>query len=156
MSGTVKPVPEGYHTATPYLIVKGAAAAIDFYRRAFGAREHQRMEHGGRIGHAEIQIGDSRIMLADEHPETGIVAPAAAGGCPVGILLYVDDADAVFRRAVEAGAQVERPLADQFYGDRMGGVRDPFGFRWYIATHVEDVAPEELGRRAQAAMQGES
>lgn len=150
MAGNVKPIPEGYHTATPYLIVHDAAAAIDFYKQAFGAVEHHRMEERGHIGHAEIRIGDSPIMLADEHPEISALGPASLGGSPVGILLYVKDVDAVFKRAVAAGATVERPLADQFYGDRMGGVKDPFGHRWYIATHVENVSREEMQRRMTA------
>jgi PhnB protein len=136
----VKPIPEGYHTATPYLIAHNAAAAIEFYKNAFGATELFRMaQPDGRIGHAEIQIGDSHIMLADEFPEMGIHSPQHYGGSAVSILLYVADVDAVFAQAVAAGAKVDRPVADQFYGDRNGGVIDPFGHRWFVATHIKDV-----------------
>lgn len=150
MSGSVKPVPDGYHTATPYLIVNGGAAAIEFYRRAFGATEIMRIEHQGKIGHAEIRIGDSPIMLADEYPEMGARAPQALGGSPVSIMLYVDDVDAVVERALAAGAKLQRPVADQFYGDRTGSVEDPFGHSWHVATHIRDISPEELQRRAAA------
>jgi PhnB protein len=151
MPGRVRSIPEGYHTATPYLIVKGAANAIEFYKQAFGAREVMRMpQPDGRIGHAEIQIGDSRVMLADEHPEMGIVSPQALGGSPVHILLYVENVDSLFQQAMDAGAKVKRPLQDQFYGDRMGGVTDPFGHLWFLATHKEDVSPEEMQKRAAA------
>ncbi|HEY7789561.1 MAG TPA: VOC family protein [Vicinamibacterales bacterium] len=149
MSKVVRPIPEGYHTVTPYLIVKGAARAIEFYTRALGATELYRMSDGERIGHAELQIGDSRVMLADEYPERGIHAAAPGkGGCSM--LLYVEDVDAVVDRAVQAGATLERKPEDQFYGDRSGGFVDPFGHRWYVATHVEDVSPDELERRAKA------
>lgn len=152
---TVKPIPEGYHTVTPYLIVKNAARAIEFYKKAFGATELMRMaEPSGRIGHAEIRIGDSPIMLADEVPEMGFRSPESLGGSPVSILLYVEDVDAVFSQAVATGAKVQRPVADQFYGDRTGGVTDPFGHIWYIATHKEDVSPEEMRKRAAAAGRG--
>jgi PhnB protein len=148
----VQPIPEGYHTATPYLIVKGAASAIEFYKKAFGATELLRMvQADGRIGHAEIKIGDSPIMLADEFPEMGARGPQSLGGSPVSILLHVEDVDALFSQAVAAGAKVLRPVQDQFYGDRSGGVTDPFGHLWYIATHKEDVSPEELKKRAAAA-----
>ena len=151
----VQPVPEGYHTATPYLIINGAASAIEFYKKAFGATELMRMPGpGGRIGHAEIRIGDSPIMLADEAPEMSFRGPQSLGGSPVSILLYVEDVDAVFDQAVAAGAKVQRPVADQFYGDRTGGVTDPFGHIWYIATHKEDVSPEEMQKRAAAAGRG--
>ena len=151
----VRPIPEGYHTATPYLIVKGAASAIEFYKKAFGATELLRMvQADGRVGHAEIKIGDSPIMLADEFPEMGARGPQSLGGSPVSILLYVEDVDALFSRAVAAGAKVLRPVQDQFYGDRSGGVTDPFGHLWYIATHKEDVSPEELKKRAAAAGRG--
>jgi PhnB protein len=154
MTTAVKPVPDGYHTATPYIICRGAAKAIDFYKQAFGAEELMRLAGpDGKIGHAEIRIGDSPIMLADEHPEMGAVSPQSIGGTAVGILLYVPDVDAVFRRAIAAGATVERPVEDKFYGDRMGGVIDPFGHRWYIGTHKEDLSTEEVTRRA-AAMAG--
>jgi PhnB protein len=155
MTNKVKPIPEGYHTATPYLIVTGAAKAIEFYKSAFGADEIMRMpQPDGRIGHAEIKIGDSTIMLADEFPEMGARSPQSLGGSPVSILLYVEDVDTVFAQAVAAGAKVQRPLADQFYGDRTGGVTDPFGHVWYIATHKEDVSEEEMKKRAAAAGHG--
>jgi PhnB protein len=149
----IKAIPEGYRTATPYLIVRGAADAIEFYKRAFGATEMLRMaDPQGRVGHAEIRIGDSVIMLADEHPAMGYRGPRSLGGSSVSILLYLDDVDAVFDRAVKAGAKALRPVANQFYGDRSGTLEDPFGHVWTIATHVEDVAPEELKRRADAVM----
>jgi PhnB protein len=155
MAQASRPIPEGYHTATPYLIVKGAAGAIEFYKKAFGATELLRMaQPDGKIGHAEIKIGDSPIMLADEFPEMGARSPQSLGGSPVSILLYVEDVDRVFNQAVAAGAKVARPVKDQFYGDRIGGVTDPFGHQWYIATHKEDVAPEELKKRAAAAHGG--
>ena len=147
-------IPHGYHTATPYLIVKGAARAIDFYKQAFGATELVRMPGpGGTIGHAEIKIGDSPIMLADEVPQMGYRSPAALGGSPVSIMIYVEDVDQVVDRSVKAGAKLERPVADQFYGDRNGTIHDPFGHVWTIATHKEDVSPEEMKRR-MAAMAG--
>jgi PhnB protein len=145
-----KPIPEGYRAITPYLIVQGAAQAIDFYKHCFGAIETVRMpDPKGKIGHAEIKIGDSMVMLADEHPEMGYRGPHSLGGSSVSILLYIDEVDAVFERAVKAGATVMRPLADQFYGDRSGTLQDPFGHLWTIATHIEDVAPEEMKRRMQ-------
>ncbi len=148
-----KPIPEGYRTVTPYLIVKGAAEAIEFYKRAFGATELLRMaDPHGRVGHAEIKIGDSVIMLADEHPAMGYRGPRSLGGSSVSILLYLEDVDAVFERALEAGAKAQRPVANQFYGDRTGTLEDPFGHVWTVATHVEDVPPEEMRRRAEAAM----
>src|SRR5437763_8407638 len=141
----VKPMPDGYHTATIYITVKGAAKALDFYKKAFGAQETMRFEGpGGTIGHADIKIGDSHIMLGDENPQFGAISPATLGGTPAGICLYVKDCDALYNQAVAAGAKVERPLANQFYGDRAGTVVDPFGHKWTIATHVEDVAPEEM------------
>jgi PhnB protein len=146
----VKPVPDGYHTVTPYLIVDDGAKALEFYTRAFGAQELFRMDNGGKIGHAEIQIGDSRIMLADEHPEIGARAPRSVGGTPVSLMLYVDDCDAWVARAQQAGATITQPLEDKFYGDRMGGIEDPFGHKWHIGTHKEDVSPEEMQRRAAA------
>ena len=146
-----RPKPEGYHTATPYLIVKGAAAALDYYKKAFGARETMRFAGpDGTIGHAEIKIGDSPIMLADEHPDMGYRGPQALGGSPVSILLYVEDVDRWFERAIAAGGKVMRPVADQFYGDRTGTLIDPFGHVWSISTHVEDVSLEEMQRRAKA------
>ena len=148
-----KPIPDGYRTATPYLIIKGAAEAIEFYKRAFGAAELLRMaDPQGRVGHAEIKIGDSVIMLADEHPAMGYRGPRSLGGSSVSILLYLEDVDAVFERALEAGAKAQRPVANQFYGDRTGTLEDPFGQVWTVATHVEDVPPEEMRRRAEAAM----
>lgn len=151
MTRSVQPIPQGYHTATPYLFVNGAAKAIEFYKRAFGATELFRMtQPDGKVGHAEIKIGDSPIMLADEFPEMGARSPQALGGSPVMIYLYVEDVDAVFTQAVAAGAKVTRPVKDQFYGDRSGGVTDPFGHLWYIATHKEDVSSEEMKRRAAA------
>jgi PhnB protein len=152
-----KPIPDGYRTATPYLIVKGAAEAIEFYKRAFGATEMLRMaDPQGKVGHAEIKIGDSVIMLADEHPAMGYRGPRSLGGSSVSILLYLEDVDGVFERAVKAGAKAQRPVMNQFYGDRSGTLEDPFGHVWTVATHVEDVAPEELKRRAQAAMKSAS
>jgi PhnB protein len=150
---TVKPIPEGYHSVTPYLVAKNASAAIDFYKKAFGAQELFRMEApGGKIGHAEIKIGDSILMIADEHPEMGHVGPETLGGSGVGLMIYLEDVDTVFARAIDAGATAMRPLENQFYGDRSGSVKDPFGHTWMIATHVEDVAPDEMARRAEEAM----
>ena len=147
---TAKPVPHGYHTATPYLIIGGAAEAIRFYELAFGATELFRMPGPqGRIAHAEIKIGDSVIMLADEVLDMGYRSPHTLGGSPVSLLLYVDNVDSVYRRAVAAGALAQRPVRDQFYGDRSGTLEDPFGHIWTLATHIEDVAPEEMARRAQ-------
>jgi PhnB protein len=151
----VKPIPEGYHSVTPYLIVRGGADAIEFYKKAFGAVELFRMPApDGKIGHAEIKVGDSPIMLADEYPDMGYQGPVSLGGSPVSLMIYVDDVDTVFNRAVEAGATVKEALADKFYGDRMGTVIDPFGHRWHLATHKEDVSPEEMERRAKAAHGG--
>jgi len=148
-----KPIPDGYRTATPYLIIKGAADAIEFYKRAFGATELLRMaDPQGRVGHAEIKIGDSVIMLADEHPSMGYRGPRSLGGSSVSILLYLPDVDEVFARALKAGAKAQRAVTNQFYGDRSGTLEDPFGHVWTVATHVEDVAPEEMKRRAEAAM----
>jgi PhnB protein len=152
MATAAKPIPEGYHSATPYLIVNGAAEAIDFYQRAFGATELLRMaDRNGVIAHAEIKIGDSVIMLADENPNLGYRGPRSLGGSTVSILLYVVDVDDTFARAVKAGARAQRPVADQFYGDRSGTLEDPFGHFWTISTHVEDIAPEEMKRRVEAA-----
>ena len=148
----VKAIPDGYNSVTPYLIVKGAAAAIDYYQRAFGATELLRMPDAhGRIAHAEIRIGDSVIMLADEHPEMGYRARQRSVVTPVSILLYVEDVDAVFDRAVKAGGKSRRPVADQFYGDRMGTLEDPFGHVWTVGTHTEDLSPEEMNKRMAAA-----
>ncbi len=149
----VKPIPDGYHSVTPYLYIDGAARAIDFYKHAFGAVEVMRLEApGGKIGHAEIKIGDSHVMLADEFPEMGARGPHTIGGTAVGLMVYLPDVDVVVDRAVKAGATLERPVENKFYGDRMGGIIDPFGHRWYISTHVEDVPPEEMEKRAAAAM----
>jgi PhnB protein len=143
-----KAIPEGYHSVTPYLIVKGAARALEFYKKAFNAQELYRMDApGGIIGHAEIQIGDSRIMLSDEYPEMGARSPETLGGSPVGLCIYVENVDELFKQAVAAGGKEERPVKDQFYGDRSGTLRDPFGHQWTIATHKEDVSPEEMTRR---------
>jgi PhnB protein len=150
----VKPIPDGYHSVTPYLIVKGAAQAIDFYEAAFGATEVYRMAGpGGKVGHAEIMIGSSRVMLADEHPERGAVAPARGVPRSVTYLLYVPDVDARFAKAISLGATQVRPPADQFYGDRTGVLEDPFGHVWVLATHQEDLTSDELERRAQALQQ---
>jgi PhnB protein len=151
MAGKVKPIPEGYGAVTPYLIVKGAAAAIDFYKKAFGATERMRMPApDGKIGHAEIQIGDSNIMLADENAQMGTRAPQSAGGSPVGLVLYVENVDKTVEKATTAGAKVKTKVEDKFYGDRMGTIEDPFGHVWYVGTHIEDVSPEEMKRRMEA------
>ena len=151
MTTHVQPIPEGYATVTPYLIIRDAAQAIEFYKKAFNTIEHQRMDMpNGKIGHAEISIGNSRIMLADECPEMKMRGPDTAGGAPVLIHLYVDNVDHVFKQAVKMGAKVIKELADQFYGDRLGCVVDPFGHTWSIATHKEDVSSEECIRRFEA------
>ena len=148
MSTKVKPIPDGHHGATPYLCCKDAARAIEFYERAFGATELFRLaEPSGRIGHAELKIGDALIMLSDEYAEWGVRSPQSLGGSPVSIHLYVEDVDALAARAVAAGATLQRPVTDQFYGDRSGSLVDPFGHRWNIATHKEDVSAEEMQRR---------
>ena len=149
MAGNVKPKPDDYPSVSPYLCVDGAAAAIEFYGKVFGATERMRMgEPGGRVGHAELAIGDSLVMLSDEFPEMGLVGPKTIGGSPVTLSVYVDDVDATYKTALSAGASALRPVEDQFYGDRSGQFLDPFGHRWSIATHVEDVAPDEMERRA--------
>jgi PhnB protein len=151
MAGKVKPIPEGYQRVTPYLVVDGAAQAIDFYKKVFGATETMRMPApGGKIGHAEIKIGDSTVMLADGVPEMGHKTPRELGGSPVSLLLYVEDVDKVVDRALAAGAKLEQKVEDKFYGDRMGGIQDPFGHKWYVGTHIEDVSPEEMRRRMEA------
>jgi PhnB protein len=148
MSQTVKPVPDGYHTVTPYLVVEGAASAIAFYKKAFGAEELFRMPTpDGKIAHAEIQIGDARVMLCDPMPQMGVEARSKAN-----LFLYVPDVDAWFKRAVAAGAKETMPVADMFWGDRFGKLVDPFGHNWQIASHIEDVDPEEMMKRAAAAM----
>jgi PhnB protein len=144
----VKAIPDGYEAAIPYLSCKNAVAALEFYKKAFGATELFRMaQPDGRIGHAEIQIGGAKIMLADEFPEMDVRSPQSLGGSPVGIHIYVADVDALADRAVAAGAKLQRPIADQFYGDRSAVLQDPYGHRWFFATHKEDVSPEELKRR---------
>jgi PhnB protein len=149
---SAKPVPDGYHTVTPYLIVNDGAKAIDFYCKALGATERMRLASPeGKIGHAELQLGDSVVMLADEFPQMGALSPKSVGGSPVGLAIYVEDVDSRFERAVKAGAKVVRPVQDQFYGDRSGTLEDPFGHKWTIATHIEDVPPEEISRRFEAA-----
>jgi PhnB protein len=151
MSNKIKPIPKGYHAVTPYLSVKGASSAIAFYKRAFGAKEIMRMSApGGTIGHAEIQIGDSRIMLADEYPDMNFRGPHSFGGTSVHIHLYVQDVDRVVKKAVTAGAKVLRPVTDQFYGDRSGSLEDPFGHVWHVASHKEDIPTKELKKRAAA------
>jgi len=151
----VKPIPEGYHSLTPYLVVGDATKAIEFYKEAFGAEEVMRMaEPSGKVGHAELRIGDSMVMLADEHPEVDARSPESIGGSPVSLVLYVEDVDAVYERAVKAGGTAERPIKNEFYGDRAGLVRDPFGHGWHIHTTVEEVSPEEMMRRAEAAASG--
>jgi len=149
----VKPVPEGYNTVTPYLAVDDASAAIEYYKKAFGAKERVRMDTpDGKIGHAEVEIGDSLVMLSASFPQATTRPPAELGGTSASVFLYVDDVDAVVRKAVDAGATVTMDVADQFWGDRFGSIRYPFGHIWSIATHVEDVAPEEMAERAKQAM----
>lgn len=153
---SVKPVPDGYHSITPYLIVADGAAAIAFYERAFGATVRMKLvQPDGRVGHAELAIGDSLVMLADEFPAMGALAPSTVGGTPVSLHLYVADVDAAAARAVAAGAKELRPLANQFYGDRNGTFEDPFGHRWHLATRIEDVPEAEIARRAAALAQGQ-
>ena len=148
----VKPIPEGYHTATPYLIIDGAADAIEFYKKAFGATELFRFPApDGKIGHAEIKIGDSPIMLADAYPQMGYQGPKSIGGSPVSLMIYIEDVDTVFNRAVDAGATVKEAVSNKFYGDRAGTLIDPFGHIWHVSTHVEDVPMEEMEKRAKAA-----
>ncbi len=151
-TATVKPIPDGYRSITAYLIVDDGPAALEFYKRAFGARERMRMDSpDGRLGHAELEIGDSVVMLASEHPEIGAVSPRTIGGTAVSLLLYTDDVDMVFARAVDNGATAVRPVQNQFYGDRSGTVQDPFGHHWSIATHIEDVSPEQIAERMSKA-----
>jgi PhnB protein len=148
MTEAAKPIPKGYRSITPYLICGGAAGAIDFYKRAFGARERMRIESDGRIGHAEVSIGGSVVMLADEFPDYQALSPKTVGGTPVSIHLYVKDVDKTFAKAVSAGAEIRRPVADQFYGDRSGTLVDPYGHVWHVATHKQDLTPEEIAARA--------
>lgn len=151
MSTPVKAIPDGYHAITPYLVLSNANEAISFYIRAFGAVERMRLEGPpGKVGHAELVIGDSVIMLADECPEADWKSPETLGGTSIGIHMYVEDVDARIAQAIAAGASPLRPVKEQFYGDRSGSVKDPYGYIWHLATHVEDVSPEEIGRRAEA------
>jgi PhnB protein len=148
-----KPIPEGYHTITPYLAVDDASEAIEFYKRAFSAKEQGRMEGpDGKIAHAELEIGDSKVMLSDPFPQFSTRPPKELGGTSVSVFMYVEDVDALVKQAVDAGATVEMEVEDQFWGDRFGTVTDPYGHMWSIATHVEDVPPEEMAKRAEAAM----
>ncbi|SFN31088.1 PhnB protein [Nitrosospira briensis] len=152
---TTKPIPNGYHTITPYLMIDGATEAIDFYKRAFNAAELYKMDApGGKVGHAEIQIGDSRIMMADScGGESTFRSPQALGGSPIGLHLYVKDVDALFDQAVAAGAKIVKPVQDQFYGDRTGALEDPFGHMWFLATHNEDLSLDEIKQRAKTMFQ---
>jgi PhnB protein len=151
MPSNVKPIPDGHHTVAPYLAIKSAVGALEFYKKAFGATEtYKLIVPDGRLGHAELRLGDSLIMLSDEFPEFGGKAPEALGGSPVSIHLYVEDVDAFVKRAVAAGARVLKPVADQFYGDRSGQLEDPYGHLWWVAAHKEDVAPEEMQKRVRA------
>jgi PhnB protein len=153
MKNPIKTVPDGFHTLTPHLVVKGASQAIDFYKKAFGAEEIKRLPgpDGKSLIHAELKIGDSRLLLVDEFPEMDCRGPQSAGASPVTIHMFVDDVDVVFDKALAAGAEVRMPVMDQFWGDRYGVLTDPFGHLWSIATHKEDLAPEEIRERAQAA-----
>jgi PhnB protein len=155
MANAVKPIPDGYHTLTPYLIVKGVKEALDYYEKAFDANVFVQMPApDGKIVHAEFRIGDSALMIGEEMPDArqGYRGPAALGGTPVGLMIYVNDVDAQFAKAVEAGGKIEKPITNQFYGDRSGTITDPFGHKWTIATHIEDVSEEELGRRFNEMM----
>ncbi|MGQ0542528.1 MAG: VOC family protein [Blastocatellia bacterium] len=153
MENKVSPIPKGYEGVTPYLICKNAEAAIDFYQRAFSAEELFRIGSPGMVGHAELKIGNAIIMMADEFPQMGSVSPETVGGTPVHLMIYVEDVDAFTEKAISEGLQVLRPVSDQFYGDRSGQFKDPFGHVWAFATHIEDVSPEEMNTRA-AAMHG--
>lgn len=156
MAGKVSPIPEGFHSVTPHLIIKGAGRAMDFYKKAFGAEEVMCMRgpDGQSVCHAEIKIGNSHVFLADEYPDMGCIGPQTLKGSPVTIHLYVNDADKVFNQAVAAGAKVTMPVTDMFWGDRYGKLEDPFGHHWSVATHIEDVSPEECAKRMQAAFAG--
>ena len=150
----VKPIPEGYHSVTPYLIIDGAADAIRFYERAFGATEVLRMPMGDRVAHAEIKIGDSHVMLADEWPDMGHLGPKSRGGPTSSLMVYVADVDTAFQQALDAGGKQDRPVEDQFWGDRMGVLTDPFGHQWTLATHVREVSPEEMQRKMAEMAEG--
>jgi PhnB protein len=156
MSSRIKPIPSGFHTLTPHLVVKGASKAIEFYKKAFGAEEITRAPgpDGKSLMHADLKIGDSHVFLVDEFPEMDCRGPQTVGGTPVTIHMYVEDVDAAFSKALAAGAQVKMPLSDMFWGDRYGVLVDPFGHSWSLATHKEDLTPEEIGKRAQAACGG--
>lgn len=150
----VKPIPDGYHTLTPYLVMDGATEALEYYKKAFGATELFRMEHEGKIAHAEMKIGDSTFMLSDEHPERGFRGPKTLGGSAVGLMIYVSDVDTIFKQAIDAGGEEKNAVQDQFYGDRSGTLTDPFGHVWTVATHTEDVPPEEMDKRMAAMAAG--
>jgi PhnB protein len=151
VTNKINSVPDGYHAITPYLVIRGAGQAIDYYKQAFGATEVMRIRQpDGRVGHAELKFGDAVVMLADEFPEINVVGPATLGNTTVGVLLYVENADATFDKAVSLGAKVRKPMADQIYGDRNGTLEDPFGHRWTVATHKEDVTPDEMKQRMAA------
>jgi PhnB protein len=153
MPTKAKPIPVGYHSVTPYLTVNDAARAIDFYKRAFGAKEVMRMDGPpGKIAHAELDIGDSKLMLSDEMPGGSTRSPQSVGGTTASVFLYVEDVDSVYKQAVSAGAKAEMPPSDMFWGDRFGKLIDPFGHSWSLATHIEDVAPDEMARRGKEAM----
>lgn len=154
MMQSVKPIPEGYEGISPYLICRNAEAAIEFYEKAFGATELYRIGAPGMIGHAELKFGSTIFMLADEHPEMGAVGPETIGGSPLTLMVYVDDVDAFVENAVRHGLEIVRPIEDQFYGDRSGHFKDPFGHQWCFATHKEDLSPEEIGERAKALYGG--
>jgi len=155
MAGKVNPIPEAYSRITPYLIIRGAAQAIEFYKKVFGAVEIMRISQpDGRVGHAELKIRDSKLMLADEFPEKKILGPASIGDTPVSFNLYVEDVDAAAKQALAAGAKELRPIQDQFYGDRSGSYQDPFGHVWHLSTHIEDVSPEEMKKRAAGHAKG--
>ena len=148
-----QPIPDNYPRVTPYLIVDGGDAAIGFYKSVLGATERGRMDGpDGKVGHAELEIGDSLVMLADEHPEVDAFGPKSVGGTPVSLHIYVEDADSTFERAIDAGAKQLQPVEDKFYGDRSGSFEDPFGHHWNVATHVEDISPDEMSKRAAEAM----
>ena len=154
MSEAVNPIPKGYEGVTPYLICKNAEAAIDFYKRAFGAEELFSIGSPGMVGHAELKVGNAIFMMADEFPDMGAVSPETVGGTPVTLMIYIEDVDAFTEKAVAEGLAVLRPVKDQFYGDRSGQFKDPFGHVWSFATHIEDVSPEEMNNRAAAAFGG--